>query len=43
MLGLEPRRWMRPRRIESRYNKERVAKFKKKYDKFDWTPMIGKE
>ncbi|KAL5520023.1 hypothetical protein ACEPAG_1683 [Sanghuangporus baumii] len=42
VLDLEPRRWRRPRRIDFRFNKERVSKFKKKYDKFDWTGMIGK-
>ncbi|KAJ7071866.1 CwfJ C-terminus 1-domain-containing protein-like protein [Mycena belliarum] len=43
VLELEPRKWRRPRRIEFRSNKERVAIFKKKYDKFDWTGMIGQE
>ncbi|KAH8114621.1 CwfJ C-terminus 1-domain-containing protein-like protein [Phellopilus nigrolimitatus] len=42
VLDLEPRRWRRPRRVDLRYSKERVAKFRKKYDKFDWTGMIGK-
>lgn len=42
VLDVEPRRWRRPRRVDLRHNKERVAKFKKKYDKFDWTPMIGR-
>ncbi|GLB38508.1 putative protein similar to CwfJ C-terminus 2 [Lyophyllum shimeji] len=43
VLELEPRRWRRPRRIDFRANKERVQEFRKKYDKFDWTGMIGKE
>ncbi|KAI0057848.1 hypothetical protein BV25DRAFT_1841423 [Artomyces pyxidatus] len=42
VLELEARRWRHPRRIDFRQNKERVAKFKKNYDKFDWTGMIGK-
>ncbi|TDL23177.1 hypothetical protein BD410DRAFT_721682 [Rickenella mellea] len=42
MLEVEPRRWRRPKRIDYRHNKERVAEFKKKYEKFDWTSMIGK-
>ena len=42
MLDLEPRRWRRPKRVDLRHNKERVTKFRKKYDKFDWTGMIGK-
>jgi len=41
VLDTEPRRWRRPRRINFRDNKDRVAKFKQKYDKFDWTGMIG--
>jgi hypothetical protein len=41
VLEIEPRRWRRPRRLDSRSNKERVKEFKKKYDKFDWTGMIG--
>ncbi|KAJ7505481.1 CwfJ C-terminus 1-domain-containing protein-like protein [Mycena galericulata] len=43
VLELEPRKWRRPKRIDFRSNKERVAEFKKKYDKFDWTGMIGQE
>ncbi|KLO17276.1 hypothetical protein SCHPADRAFT_821751 [Schizopora paradoxa] len=42
MLDIEPRRWRRPKRVDLRHNKERAAKFRQKYDKFDWTPMIGK-
>ncbi|THH11645.1 hypothetical protein EW145_g512 [Phellinidium pouzarii] len=42
MLDLEPRRWRRPKRVDFRHNKERVKKFRAKYDKFDWTGMIGK-
>ncbi|KAH9933124.1 CwfJ C-terminus 1-domain-containing protein-like protein [Epithele typhae] len=30
----------RPRKIDFHQNKERVKKFKKKYDQFDWTGMI---
>ncbi|KAI8986105.1 CwfJ C-terminus 1-domain-containing protein-like protein [Trametes punicea] len=40
LLDIEPRRWRRPRRIEFWQNKDRVKKFKQKYDKFDWTGMI---
>ncbi|KAJ7069993.1 CwfJ C-terminus 1-domain-containing protein-like protein [Mycena amicta] len=43
VLELEPRKWRRPKRIDFRSNKERVAEFRKKYDKFDWTPMLGKD
>ena len=43
VLEVEPRRWRRPRRIDFRQNKDRVAKFKAKYDKYDWTGLIGKE
>ncbi|KAI0632175.1 CwfJ C-terminus 1-domain-containing protein-like protein [Trametes polyzona] len=40
ILEVEPRRWRHPRRVEFWQNKERVKKFKAKYDKFDWTGMI---
>ncbi|KAG6897766.1 hypothetical protein C0992_011435 [Termitomyces sp. T32_za158] len=43
VLDLEPRRWRRPRRIDLRVNKDRVFQFKKKYDKYDWTGMIGRD
>ncbi|TFK40716.1 CwfJ C-terminus 1-domain-containing protein-like protein [Crucibulum laeve] len=43
VLELEPRKWRRPRKIDFRSNKDRVAAFKKKYDKFDWTGMIGRD
>ncbi|RDB18086.1 CWF19-like protein 2 [Hypsizygus marmoreus] len=42
VLDIEPRRWRRPRKIDFRTNNDRVAQFKKKYDKFDWTGMIGR-
>ncbi|EGN98039.1 hypothetical protein SERLA73DRAFT_123438 [Serpula lacrymans var. lacrymans S7.3] len=42
VLDIEPRRWRRPRRIDFRHNKDRVERFKEKYDKFDWTGMIGR-
>ncbi|KAH9942920.1 CwfJ C-terminus 1-domain-containing protein-like protein [Amylocystis lapponica] len=42
LLDMEPRRWRHPRRVDFRQNKERVAKFRQKYDKFDWTGMIGR-
>ncbi|EAU85946.1 complexed with Cdc5 protein Cwf19 [Coprinopsis cinerea okayama7 len=41
VLDLEPRKWRRPRKIPLSSNKERVAGFKAKYEKFDWTGMIG--
>lgn len=37
---VEPRRWRRPRRIDSHHNKDRVKKFQKRYEPFDWTGMI---
>lgn len=42
VLDIEPRRWRRPKRVDRGFNKERVEKFQKKYNKFDWTGMIGK-
>ncbi|KAG8908410.1 hypothetical protein FRB99_006615 [Tulasnella sp. 403] len=41
-LDVEPRKWRRPRRMDLRANKERVAKFNKKYAKYDWTHLIEK-
>ncbi|TRM64016.1 CwfJ C-terminus 1-domain-containing protein-like protein [Schizophyllum amplum] len=40
--GEIPRRWRRPKRVDFHSNRQRVAQFKRKYDKFDWTGMIGK-
>ena len=40
LLELEPRRWRRPRRLDFGRNKERVASFKKRYDRFNWTGLI---
>ncbi|KAG1775819.1 CwfJ C-terminus 1-domain-containing protein-like protein [Suillus placidus] len=42
VLDLEPRRWMRPRRVDYRHNKDRIQRLKKMYEKFDWTGLIGK-
>ncbi|KAI6121010.1 CwfJ C-terminus 2-domain-containing protein-like protein [Pisolithus croceorrhizus] len=42
VMDVEPRRWRRPRRMDFRFNMDRRAQFRKKYDKFDWTGMIGK-
>jgi hypothetical protein len=40
ILELEPRRWRRPRRLDFGRNKERIAKFKGGFDRFDWTGSI---
>ncbi|KAI0279233.1 CwfJ C-terminus 1-domain-containing protein-like protein [Russula aff. rugulosa BPL654] len=40
LLDLEPRRWRRPRRLDFGRNKERVAGFKKRFDRFDWTARL---
>lgn len=40
VLDLEPRSWRKPRRIDFRHNKERVAKFRLGYDKWDWTKQL---
>ncbi|KAG1797728.1 CwfJ C-terminus 1-domain-containing protein-like protein [Suillus plorans] len=42
VLDLDPRRWMRPRRVDYRHNKDRIQRFKNMYEKFDWTGLIGK-
>lgn len=41
MLDLEPRRWRKPRRVDFRQNKDRVAKFRAAYDRFDWTKLLA--
>jgi hypothetical protein len=40
LLDVEPRRWRHPRRMDFSRNKERVAGFKKRFDRFDWTGLI---
>ncbi|KAI0304345.1 CwfJ C-terminus 1-domain-containing protein-like protein [Multifurca ochricompacta] len=40
LLELEPRRWRHPRRQDFGRNKERVTKFKKVFDRFDWTGLM---
>ena len=40
VLDLEPRRWIKPRRVDFAFNKERVEKFRRLYDSYDWTKMI---
>jgi len=42
VLEIQPRRWRRPRRIDFRNTKDRISQFRIKYDKFDWTGMIGR-
>lgn len=42
VLDLQPRQWRRPRRVDSQHNRRRVTDFKKSFDKYDWTGMIGK-
>lgn len=41
LLDIEPRVWRHPRRVDSHHNKDRAAKFKEKYDQYDWTGLIG--
>ncbi|KZW01458.1 hypothetical protein EXIGLDRAFT_602781 [Exidia glandulosa HHB12029] len=41
LLDLPPRLWRHPKRVDAVQNKQRVQTFKKKYDKFDWTPMLA--
>ncbi|KAL4080953.1 CwfJ C-terminus 1-domain-containing protein-like protein [Scleroderma citrinum] len=42
VMDVEPRRWRRPRKVDFRHSRDRIAQFRKKYDKYDWTGMIGK-
>lgn len=41
-LDVEPRKWWRPRRMDVKGNKGRVAKFNAAYSKYDWTHLIQK-
>ncbi|SDA01332.1 BZ3500_MvSof-1268-A1-R1_Chr10-1g02586 [Microbotryum saponariae] len=41
LLGLEARRWRKPRRVDARKNDERVRVFRKGYDAYDWTKMLA--
>ncbi|KIK58206.1 hypothetical protein GYMLUDRAFT_171477 [Collybiopsis luxurians FD-317 M1] len=44
VLELEPRKWRRPRRVlGGARDKERIRDFRKWYDKYDWTGMIGQQ
>ncbi|CDZ96586.1 Uncharacterized conserved protein [Phaffia rhodozyma] len=44
MLELEPRKWRKPRRVDSRQDKARIDKFLKAgYAKHDWTGMLGRQ
>ena len=38
-----PGKWRRPRKLDFRSNRERVERFRKMYDTFDWTGMLRKE
>jgi hypothetical protein len=40
LLEIEPRKWHRPRVIDSWKNRERVLHFRTKYDEFDWTHLL---
>lgn len=42
ILGLEPRKWRKPRRIPQHLNEERVNAFLHKlgYQKYDWTGLL---
>jgi len=43
MLELEPRKWRKPKKVDSKLDKARVEKFLKGYRKYDWTGMLGRE
>lgn len=40
VMDLEPRLWRKPRRMDRKLNDERVAQFRKGYDRFDWTKLL---
>jgi hypothetical protein len=41
VLEVEARRWRRPKRLAFSSNQERVVGYRTKYQKFDWTGMLG--
>jgi len=43
LLEMEPRHWRRPKKVDFRENKNRVAQFRRNYERFDWTGMIGRQ
>ncbi len=40
MLGIEPRRWRRPRRVDFKRNHERASKLGNQFSKYDWTLQL---
>lgn len=40
ILGLEPRKWRKPRRIDTALNKERAGAFGERFQPFDWTVQL---
>ncbi|EIW81316.1 hypothetical protein CONPUDRAFT_104609 [Coniophora puteana RWD-64-598 SS2] len=42
VLDIEPRRWRRPRRVDSHAQKDHIARYKKRYKQYDWTGLIGR-
>jgi len=42
LLDVEPRKWRRPKKMDLKGNKQRVAKFNATYSKYDWTHLIHK-
>lgn len=43
VLDLEPRKWRKPKRVDSRQNQQRVDRFLKSYEKHDWTGQLGRK
>lgn len=41
ILDVNPRLWRKPRRMDRRLNEERIKKFRKGYDAYDWTKMLS--
>ncbi|TFK20597.1 hypothetical protein FA15DRAFT_116939 [Coprinopsis marcescibilis] len=41
VLEVEPRKWRKPKRLPFSSNHSRVSGFRAKYEKYDWTGMIG--
>ena len=40
MLGLEPRKWRKPRKMDTALNKERARALGEKFQPFNWTVQL---
>ncbi|GAA6060871.1 hypothetical protein JCM10212_006251 [Sporobolomyces blumeae] len=41
LMDLPARSWRKPKRLDRRDHAKRIAEFRKKYDRYDWTKMLS--